>query len=46
MAAGPIGEALTADALSQAFGLPISIERNDGRFRAWLDDGEPGSEPR
>jgi len=46
VAAGPIGDVLTAGALSQAFGLPISIERNDGRFRAWLDDGEPGNEPR
>ncbi|HEX5012832.1 MAG TPA: ATP-binding cassette domain-containing protein [Candidatus Limnocylindrales bacterium] len=45
VAAGRIGEALTADALSEAFRLAISVERTNGRFRAWLaaegGDGEP-----
>jgi iron complex transport system ATP-binding protein len=38
IAAGPIEEALTSDALSRAFELPIAVERTDGRFRAWLAD--------
>lgn len=32
---GPIDEVLTSDALSQAFGIPLAVERQDGRFRAW-----------
>jgi iron complex transport system ATP-binding protein len=38
VAAGPIAEALSAEALSRAFGLPISVARTDGRYRAWLGD--------
>jgi iron complex transport system ATP-binding protein len=38
VAAGPIGESLTAASLGSAFGLPIGLERTDGRFRAWLAD--------
>lgn len=38
---GPIGDALDGPALSRAFGLPIAVERVNGRIRAWLDDGEP-----
>ena len=40
VSSGPIGDALTAEALREAFHLPIAIERRDGRFRAWLDGVE------
>ena len=33
VAAGPLADALTGDVLSRAFGLPIEVERRDGR--AW-----------
>jgi len=46
VAAGPIADVLTADSLSEAFGLPISVERTNGRFRAWLDGGDEAGEPR
>jgi iron complex transport system ATP-binding protein len=36
VATGPIEDALTADSLSGAFGMPIAVERHRGRFRAWL----------
>jgi iron complex transport system ATP-binding protein len=39
VAAGPIEGTLTGSVISEAFGLPISVERTNGRFRAWLDDG-------
>lgn len=39
VAAGPIGEVLTRAVVSEAFGLPIDVERSNGRFRAWLRDG-------
>ena len=39
VAAGPIDQALTGPVISDAFGLPISVERTNGRFRAWLDSG-------
>ena len=33
---GPIGEVLTADALSDCFGIPLHLDhRPDGRFTAW-----------
>jgi iron complex transport system ATP-binding protein len=35
VAAGPIDDALTADTLSVAFGLPVRLDRRDGRFWAW-----------
>lgn len=36
VAAGPIGTTLTADALSQCFGLDLALERRpDGRWSAW-----------
>jgi iron complex transport system ATP-binding protein len=41
VAAGPIDATLTGAVISEAFGLPISIERSNGRFRAWLDEA-PG----
>ena len=41
IAAGAIDEALTGATLTKAFGLPISLERSDGRFRAWLDGEAP-----
>jgi iron complex transport system ATP-binding protein len=34
-AAGPIATTLTAEALSDAFGLPLCLERRDGRFSAY-----------
>jgi len=41
VAAGAIDDALTGATLTKAFGLPISLERSDGRFRAWLDGEAP-----
>jgi iron complex transport system ATP-binding protein len=32
---GPIDDALTADSLSECFALPLSLEKREGRFRAW-----------
>ena len=40
IASGPIDEALDGRALSRAFGLPIEVERRNGRIRAWLDEGD------
>lgn len=34
-AAGPIEEILTAERLSETFGLPLALERRDGRWLAW-----------
>jgi len=39
VAAGAIDQTLTGTVITQAFGLPISVERTNGRFRAWLDGG-------
>ena len=39
VAAGAIDQTLTGPVISDAFGLPISVERTNGRFRAWLDGG-------
>jgi iron complex transport system ATP-binding protein len=39
VAAGTIDQALTGPVISEAFGLPISVECTNGRFRAWLDGG-------
>jgi iron complex transport system ATP-binding protein len=36
IAQGPIDEVLTADALSECFGMPLALDRRpDGRFSAW-----------
>lgn len=36
VASGPIGEALTADTLSDCFAMPLALERRpDGRLSAW-----------
>jgi iron complex transport system ATP-binding protein len=35
LAAGPLHDTLTATALSETFGLPLSLERRDGRFSAY-----------
>ncbi|HVA84849.1 MAG TPA: ATP-binding cassette domain-containing protein [Candidatus Saccharimonadales bacterium] len=35
VAAGPIESTLTGSVLSEAFGLPLVVDRRDGRFRAW-----------
>jgi iron complex transport system ATP-binding protein len=37
VAAGPIESVLTGPIISEAFGLPIAVERVSGRFRAWLE---------
>jgi iron complex transport system ATP-binding protein len=34
VASGPLDDVLTGDALSEAFGLPLLLERTDGRFAA------------
>jgi iron complex transport system ATP-binding protein len=34
VAAGPIEETLTADALTDAFGMPIALSAEDGRYAA------------
>jgi iron complex transport system ATP-binding protein len=34
VAAGPIDEVLSADVLGRAYGMPIAVERRDGRFWA------------
>jgi iron complex transport system ATP-binding protein len=39
VAAGAIDQTLTGPVISEAFGLPISVERTNGRFRAWLEGG-------
>jgi iron complex transport system ATP-binding protein len=36
IAAGPIEESLTSATLGEAFRLPITVDRDDGRYRAWL----------
>jgi iron complex transport system ATP-binding protein len=38
VASGPIRASLTSASLTEAFGLPIEVERRNGRFRATLDD--------
>ncbi len=35
VAAGPIEQVLTADALSETFSMPLRLERRGGRWRAW-----------
>jgi iron complex transport system ATP-binding protein len=36
LAEGPVEATLTAEALSECFGLPLRLERrDDGRFTAW-----------
>lgn len=35
VAAGPIGDVLTSESLSDVFGTGLRVERVDGRFRAW-----------
>ncbi len=37
-AAGPIDAVLGGPAPARAFGVPLRIDRADGRFRAWLED--------
>ncbi|MBN9179569.1 MAG: ABC transporter ATP-binding protein, partial [Microbacterium sp.] len=34
VAAGPIGETLTADALTATFGMPITLTADGGRYAA------------
>ncbi|MGI9605977.1 MAG: ABC transporter ATP-binding protein [Acidimicrobiales bacterium] len=36
-AAGPVDEILTSENLSDAFGLPLQVERRNGRWSAWAD---------
>lgn len=42
-AAGPIGEVVTSENLSQVFGLPLSVSQEDGRFTAKAIRGSSGS---
>jgi iron complex transport system ATP-binding protein len=35
IAAGPLGDTLTAENLSATFGLTVKLERRDGRWSAW-----------
>lgn len=35
IAAGPVGDTLTANTLSRAFGLPLTLERRGDRWFAW-----------
>ncbi len=39
LSSGPIAQVLTATQLSDCFGLPLNLERRDGRWLAW---GAPG----
>ncbi|HEX6167203.1 MAG TPA: ABC transporter ATP-binding protein [Acidimicrobiales bacterium] len=41
-AAGAIGGVLTAEALSETFGLALSVDRRDGRYAARAVTGRPG----
>jgi len=41
--AGPIDEVLGGPGPAAAFGVPLRIGREDGRFRAWLDGASAGS---
>jgi iron complex transport system ATP-binding protein len=34
VAAGPVGEVLTSEAVSEAFSLAVSVEQQDGRWTA------------
>jgi iron complex transport system ATP-binding protein len=34
VAAGPIAETITGKLMSECFGLPLTVERRDGRFFA------------
>ena len=43
LAAGPLEATLTAPALSEAFGLPLELERRADRWTAWADRSGPTS---
>lgn len=46
VAAGPIEEVLTAEGLLACFGLPLALERRDGRWWAWRSGrGERSASP-
>lgn len=36
-AAGPLGEVITAEALSRCFGVGLRLARTDGRWQAWAE---------
>lgn len=40
VASGPMTEVLTESALSQAFGMPLRVERHGDRWRGWSEKGE------
>jgi iron complex transport system ATP-binding protein len=44
VAAGPIAESITDETLSECFGLPLRVERRDGRLfvRAWARENPGG----
>ena len=37
LAAGPIRDVITAAALSECFGLPLELERRNGRWQVWSE---------
>ena len=43
--AGPIGEVLTAQALSKTFGMPLALERRDSRWFAWAHEATTTPDP-
>ena len=45
VAAGPIDDVLTAPALSDVFGLPLVLDRRDGRYAARADGGTTSAAP-
>jgi iron complex transport system ATP-binding protein len=45
VAAGPIGPTLTAANLGEAFGIPVRLAADDGRWRAWADPRSAGPSP-
>jgi iron complex transport system ATP-binding protein len=42
-AAGPVGDVLRADVLSQTFGLPLRLARQGGRWQAWAAAADGGA---
>jgi iron complex transport system ATP-binding protein len=42
VAAGPVEETLTGDALSRCFGLPVQVSRIGGRYAATVE-GHPAA---
>jgi iron complex transport system ATP-binding protein len=43
LASGPLRETVTSEILSDAFGLRLIIDENEGRYTARMSLGSPGS---